>query len=199
MCRCGGQSFKNPARLGEWLEAGKCHPTREEPSPYSPGSPVLSAQMHYSLTCPEIMSHIQINQMLLIEDRVQLYVFQDDAFYIINLNSSIKRDVARLNKIQDSVARPYGVISEVKGTQFNELCQPVSETIQVFDVFIDNIQVIKPILGRLPRPFPKKATLPQQYAALPPPFRASAPISPSQQARNLLSWGVMPLILPEKP
>ena len=50
-------------------------------------------------THPEMMSHIQINQMLLLEDKVELDVVHDDVFYIINLNYSVKRDVARLNKI----------------------------------------------------------------------------------------------------
>ena len=138
--------------------------------------------------------------MLLLEDRVELDVFQDDAFYIINLNSSIKRDVVRLNKIQESVvntrARPHGVISEVKDTQFDGLSQSVSETIKVSEVFIDNIQVIKPIPGRLPRPFPKKATLPQQSETLPPCLRTSAPIS-SSQAWELLSCESCPSSHPQ--
>ena len=82
-----------------------------------------------------MMSHIRINQMLLLEAKVELDVVKDDAFYIVNLNSSIKLDVARLTKIQDSVvntrARPHGVTSEVKGTQFDKPSKSVSETIQV--------------------------------------------------------------------
>ena len=105
LMRLWAGAVANPSRaLQDWengWKLGNATPTREEPSPYSPGSQVLSAQMHYSLTRPEVMSHIRINQMLLLEDRVELYVVQDDAFYIINLNSSIKRIVARLNKIQD--------------------------------------------------------------------------------------------------
>ena len=158
-------------------------PTRVEPSPFNQASPVSSAQMPYSPTRQEMMSNIQISQMLLIEDKVELDVFQDDAFYIINLiDSSVKRDVARLNKIQDSVvntrARPHG------GTQFDELCQSVSETIQVSEVIIDNIQVIKPIFGRLPHPFLKKVALPQQSVALPLPFESVSsyqPISAGQE------------------
>ena len=154
----------NPSRtLQDWEDGwkrGNATQTREEPSPYSP---VSSAQMSYSSTCTEMMSHIRINEMLLLEDRVELDVFQDYAFYIINLNSSIKRDVAKLNKIHESVVntrdRPYGFISEVKSTQFDELSQSVSETIQVSEVFNDNIQVIKPILGRLPRPFAQRRRL----------------------------------------
>ena len=77
----------NPSRtLQDWengWKRGNATPTREVPSPYSPGSPVLSAQMHYSLTRPEMMSHIRINQMLLLEDRVEMDVVQDDVFYII--------------------------------------------------------------------------------------------------------------------
>ena len=206
LMRLWAGAVANPSRtLQDWengWKRGNATPTREEPSPYNPGSPISSAQIPYSPTRPEMTSHIRINQMLLLEDKVELDVVLDDAFYIVNLNSSIKRDVVRLTKIQDSVvntrARPHGVTSEVKGTKFDELSQSVSETIQVSEVFIDNIQVIKPILGRLPRPFPKKATLPLQSAALPPPLRASAPISPSQQARDLLSWGVMPLIPPAR-
>ena len=87
------------------------------------------------------------------------------------------------------MAHPHDVISEVKGTLFDILCQSASETIQTSEVFIDNMQVVKPVLGSLPRPFPKKAALSQHAAALPPPLRASVPIPTFQQARELLLLG----------
>ena len=116
LMRLWAEAVANPSRaLQDWENGWKrenATPTREEPPPYNPGSPVSSAQMPYSPTHPEMMSHIRINLMRLLEDRVELDVVKDDAFYIINLNSSIKRDVTRLNKIQDSVvntrAGPHG-------------------------------------------------------------------------------------------
>ena len=100
LMRLWAGALANPSRtMQDWKNGwkrGNATPTREEPSPYNPGSPVSSAQMPYSPTRPEMMSHIRINQMLLLEDKVELDVVKDDAFYIVNLNSSIKWEVARL-------------------------------------------------------------------------------------------------------
>ena len=87
LMRLWAGAVANPSRTLQGLENGwnrrNATPTREEPSPYSPGSPVSSAQMPYSKTHPEMD---QSDAPL--EDRVELDVFQDDALY--KINTSIK-------------------------------------------------------------------------------------------------------------
>ena len=89
LMRLWAGAVANPSRtLQDWengLNRRNATPTRVEPIPFNQASPVSSAPMPNSPTRQEIMSNIRISQMLLIEDKVELDVFQDDAFYIINL------------------------------------------------------------------------------------------------------------------
>ena len=102
LMRLWAGAVANPSRtLQDWdngSKRGNATPTREEPSPYKP-SPVSSAQMAYSPSRTKMMSHIPMNLMLLLEDKVKMDVVQDDVFYIINLNSNVNLDVASLKKI----------------------------------------------------------------------------------------------------
>ena len=78
-------------------------------------------------------------------------------------------------------------------------------------MFVDCILTITPEPGRLPHPFPE-ATQPSQTivpltqapapgpsaSKLQSPSLPQPPKTPKQQARDLLSWGVMPLIPPAR-
>ena len=74
LMRLWAGAVANPSRTLQDYENDWKHrnatPTREEPSPYNPASPVSSAQMPYSPTRPEMVANILISQMILIEDKV---------------------------------------------------------------------------------------------------------------------------------
>ena len=139
---------------------------------------------------------------------------KDDSMTCKRLRSNLKSEVQMAEKeLQQTatnsvhIARQYELTRTfVTGALHKELSRKASQLTKISAMFIDCILTITPEPGRLPHPFPK-ATQPRQPIApvtatlttmqkLPPPLLPTPPKTPQQQARDLLSWGVMPLIPP---
>ena len=151
------------------------------------------------------------------EDCVEVDITHENNYFVAKLNSAVKKDTDALRNIRATVVnnrpRPQGTTTAVKGTLYQDLCKRISSETKVDEVFIDHIHMITPTPGRLPLPFPTmtaqqspqpSATLPtpaipslmqshQPSASLPPPATIPPPRTPAQQAREVLSWGIMPL------
>ena len=205
--------------LQEWKQGwalGDATPTREEPSGVDPRSPARGDEAPpYSPTRPEMVAGLVANQFLVGEDGIELDIIQGSAYFIVKLNSSVRQDMNRMETLKRSVvnrrARPTGTFTTVTGALHEELSRKASQLTQISAMFIDCILTIKPEPGRLPHPFPKAtqpclpiAPVTQTPASGPsapkiqPPSLPPPPKTPQQQARDLLSWGVMPLIPPAR-
>ena len=220
-------AVKNPSRTPQDWERGwtlgNATPTREEPSHYIPGSPAVApVAPPYSPSRPDMISSITVNQVFVKEDCVEVDITHENSYFVASLNSAVKKDTNTVRTIQATIVntrpRPQGTTTAVKGTLYQNLCERISSETKVGEVFIDHIHMITPTPGRLPLPFPTmtaqqspqpSATVPtpaipspmqshQPSAFLPPPATIPPPRTPAQQARELLSWGIMPLVPPAR-
>lgn len=198
----------SPSRtLKDWeagWNLGDATPLREEIG-HCPTSPRPAAQVPpYSPSRPEmVVSPLSVSQLVEHEHNVELDVIMDQSTFIVTLSSSLRKSafMDQLRKQVDAQRpRPSGQLVEVKGSTFEDMASKISRTLGISEVFIDQLQCVRPVPGRLPMPFPTCPPSQQSISSQPPtPARTPAAVSPARpehQARNLLSWGMMPLLPP---
>lgn len=197
------EGVPNPSRtLQEWQAGwnlGDATPLREEPMQYLPTAPPAASPVPpYSPTRPDMFTEgMTINMVKVAEDRVEVDVMKDKSYFVVTINSSVKRDrtVQFIKQLMNhKQARPHGRSMEVKGTAFEDLSAKISARLQISETFIDHIKILKPEAGRLPVPFPTCSSKPAVTKVTP----ATPRDQPLQHARQLLGWGIMPLIPPSR-
>ena len=196
----GANSSRSASEWEAGWNLGSATPLWEEAQAI-PTSPVPATPVQpYSPTHPQMTaSDMTLRNVQEKDDRIDIDVELGGSLFVVVLNSSVKR-LTTMGQLQQQIQsiqpRPVGKLADVRGTSFEEVAGKVSSQLGVSKVFVDQVQMLVPTPGRLPIPFPTCKPQPVQPGCLPQSSQISAARKPGQEAAQLLSWGMLPLLPP---
>ena len=196
----GANSSRSASEWEAGWNLGSATPPWEEAQAI-PASPVPATPVQpYSPTHPQMTaSDMTLRNVQEKDDQIDIDVELGGSLFVVVLNSSVKLLIT-MGQLQQQIRsiqpRPVGKLADVRGTSFEEVAGKVSSQLGVSEVFVDQVQMLVPTPGRLPIPFPTCNPQPVQPGCLPQSSQISAARKPGQEAAQLLSWGMLPLLPP---